>query len=97
MLAMNFVDVHTYGFETKVLPLAREHGLGIACMKVFGGMQGGFEVADGPNTGPMVPHRAKELAVRYALGLERSPPWSSARTPWSSCAKTRVWCAHISR
>lgn len=70
MLAMNFVDVHTYGFEKKVLPVAREYGLGIACMKVFGGMQGGFEVADGPNRGPLVPLRAKELAVRYALGLD---------------------------
>ncbi|MHB8955239.1 MAG: aldo/keto reductase [Pirellulaceae bacterium] len=70
MLAMNFVDVHTYGFEHKVLPAAQEFGLGVACMKVFGGMKGSFEAADGPNMGPMIPQRAKELAVRYALGLD---------------------------
>ena len=71
MVAMNFVDLHTYGFETKVLPLARERGLGIACMKVYGGMQGGFDAASGPNTGSMVPDRLKQLAVRYALGLDQ--------------------------
>ncbi len=71
MVAMNFVDLHTYGFEKKVLPLARELGLGIACMKVYGGMQGGFETAGGPNTGPMVPQKLKQMAVRYALGLDQ--------------------------
>ncbi len=69
MVAMNFVDRHTYAFETKVLPVAREHGLGIACMKVFGGMKGGFGTAAGPNTGPMIQSKMKQLAVRYALGL----------------------------
>ncbi len=69
MVAMNFVDCHTYGFDTKVLPLAREHGLGIAAMKVFGGMKGGFPAASGPNTGPMMPENLKQQAVRYALGI----------------------------
>ncbi len=69
MVAMNFVDRHTYGFETKVLPAAREYGLGIACMKVFGGMHGGFPAASGPNTGPMIQSKMKQLSVRYALGL----------------------------
>ncbi|MFV2065889.1 MAG: aldo/keto reductase, partial [Pirellulales bacterium] len=41
MPAMNFVDRHTYGFEDKVLPVARKHHCGIACMKVFGGLKGG--------------------------------------------------------
>ena len=71
LVAMNFVDLHTYGFETKVLPLARQLGLGIVGMKVYGGMQGGFEAADGPNTGSMVPHRLKQMALRYALGLDQ--------------------------
>jgi uncharacterized protein len=69
LAAMNFVDVHTYDFEHKVLPLARRQDLGIACMKVLGGMRGGFAAADGPNTGPMVPPRLFEQAVRYALGI----------------------------
>ena len=37
MLAMNFADRHTYGFEDQVLPLAKELELGVACMKVYGG------------------------------------------------------------
>jgi predicted aldo/keto reductase-like oxidoreductase len=69
IMAMNFVDRHTYGFEEKVLPVARKHNVGVACMKVYGGMKGGFGVAEGPNTGPEMPADRKELAVRYALGL----------------------------
>ena len=69
MVAMNFVDRHTYAFETKVLPAAREQEMGIVCMKVYGGMQGGFAAASGPNTGPMIQSKMKQLAVRYALGL----------------------------
>ena len=69
MVALNFVDRHTYDFETKVLPAAREHNMGIACMKVYGGMKGGFGSASGPNPGPMIQSKMKQLAVRYALGL----------------------------
>ena len=69
MTAMNFVDRYTYGFEKRVLPVAREYKLGIICMKVFGGMKGGFSVAEGPNTGPMVQKKMMQLAIRYALGL----------------------------
>ncbi len=69
MMAMNFVDRHTYGFETKVLPAAREQQMGIVCMKVFGGMRGGFGVADGPNPGPEMQTRMLQQAVRYALEL----------------------------
>ena len=28
-------------------------------------------LADGPNTGPMVPQKLKQMAVRYALGLDQ--------------------------
>jgi predicted aldo/keto reductase-like oxidoreductase len=69
MMAMNFVDRHTYGFEDKVLPVANKHQVGVACMKVFGGMRGGFAVADGPNTGPQMNLPYLQMAVRYALGL----------------------------
>lgn len=71
LMAMNFVDRHTYGFEKKVLPAAQKQGMGIACMKVFGGMLGGFEVADGPDTGPQMGKREGLLrtAIRYSLGL----------------------------
>ena len=69
MMAMNFVDRHVYGFEDKVLPVAVQHNLGVACMKVFGGMRGGFPAADGPNTGTQMDAQHLRQAVRYALGL----------------------------
>ena len=69
MMAMNFVDRHVYGFEDKVLPVANRHNVGVACMKVFGGIRGGFGVADGPNPGPQLDPRYLKQAVRYALGL----------------------------
>jgi predicted aldo/keto reductase-like oxidoreductase len=69
LLTMNFVDRYTYGFEEKVLPVARKRGLGVCCMKVFGGMQGGFAAASGPNTGPEIEAAYLQRAVRYAMGL----------------------------
>jgi predicted aldo/keto reductase-like oxidoreductase len=71
LMAMNFVDRHIYGFEEKVLPAARAQDMGVANMKVFGGMMGGFDVADGPDTGPQM-GKSKNLlrcAIRYSLGL----------------------------
>jgi predicted aldo/keto reductase-like oxidoreductase len=69
MCAMNFVDRHTYGFEEKVLPAAKQRGMGIACMKVFGGMKGGFGIADGPDTGPQMGTSHLQQAINYSLGL----------------------------
>lgn len=69
MIAMNFVDRHIYGFEEKVLPVAVRHNVGVACMKVFGGIRGTFADAVKPNPGPHMPLRNLEQAVRYALGL----------------------------
>lgn len=69
MIAMNFVDRFTYGFEDKVLPVAIKHNVGVACMKVFGGIRGGFGVAGGPNPGPELEEKWLEQAVRYAMGL----------------------------
>jgi hypothetical protein len=69
MMAMNFVDRHIYGFEEKVLPVAIRHKVGVACMKVFGGIRGGFGAADGPNPGPQMDPRYVQQAIRYAMGL----------------------------
>ena len=69
MPAMNFVDRHTYNFEQTVLPVAKKHQVGVACMKVFGGVKGGFSEVEGPNRGPMMPLHLLQPAVRYALGL----------------------------
>jgi predicted aldo/keto reductase-like oxidoreductase len=69
MMAMNFVDRHIYAFEETVLPVANQHNTGVACMKVFGGIRGGFGAADGPNPGPQLDSRYLKQAIRYALGL----------------------------
>jgi predicted aldo/keto reductase-like oxidoreductase len=69
MVAMNFVDRYIYGFEEKVLPVAIKHNVGVACMKVFGGIRGGFGIAEGPNPGPQMNAKFLEQAVGYAMGL----------------------------
>ena len=38
-------------------------------MKVFGGMKGGFGVANGPDPGPQMDTRYLQQAVNYGLGL----------------------------
>jgi uncharacterized protein len=67
LVALNFVDRHTYNFEQKVLPIARKHDVGIVAMKVFGGAQNG-NYPD-PKCPPQLDVQHLELAVRYALGL----------------------------
>lgn len=69
LVTVNFVDRHTYGFEEKVLPIARKHKVGVIAMKVFG--------APDPKTGswrtrkakPMVGEDRIELAIRYGLSV----------------------------
>ena len=66
MLAMNFVDCHTYDFEERVLPLARKLDLGVAVMKVFGGAKE-MNYEQNRESQLTSDHHA---AFRYALGLE---------------------------
>jgi uncharacterized protein len=65
MLAMNFADRHTYGFEDRILPLAEKLDLGVACMKVFCGAK------DMSYEANRCSHLEQQhaLAFRYALGL----------------------------
>jgi predicted aldo/keto reductase-like oxidoreductase len=66
MLAMNYADRHTYGFEEQVLPLAHKLDLGIAAMKVYGGAHGmNYETSRASALGDRNHHHA----FRYALGL----------------------------
>ena len=65
MLAMNYADRATYGFEERVLPLAERLDLGVACMKVYGGAKG--MDYKGNRTSQMTGRHAH--AFRYALGL----------------------------
>lgn len=69
MVALNFVDYHTYRFEEETLPVARKHGCGVVAMKVFGGHSGGF--AGYRKAGPAkMPSEYLERALRYALTIE---------------------------
>lgn len=43
MIPVNFIDHHVYSFETHVLEEAARREVGILAMKVFGGIEGGFE------------------------------------------------------
>ena len=68
MVAMNFVDRHTYGFETRVLPAAVQRSAGILAMKVFGGIRGGFSFNRVRRPSQMDPIHL-QIAVRYGLSL----------------------------
>jgi predicted aldo/keto reductase-like oxidoreductase len=66
MLAMNYADRHTYGFEERILPRAHALDLGIAAMKVYGGARGmDYPTARDSALG----ERRHHPAFRYALGL----------------------------
>jgi hypothetical protein len=69
MVAMNFADRYTYGFEDKVLPVARKHGTGVLAMKVYGGIRGGFAYVRQRRPSQM-DEAYLQNAVRYALEIE---------------------------
>lgn len=66
MLAMNYADRHTYGFEEHLLPRVGDLDLGVAAMKVYGGAKG----MDYKNERvSQLGERDHHAAFRYALGL----------------------------
>ena len=69
MVAMNFVDRHTYGFEEKVLPTARKHGCAIIAMKVYGGVTGSWDGYKKLRPGRLVGDADRQDAVDYALSI----------------------------
>jgi predicted aldo/keto reductase-like oxidoreductase len=70
MLAMNFVDRHTYNFEEEVLPLAKERNVGVAAMKLFGGAKGmDYHPQNQPSQLASAGPYDHRQALRYALGL----------------------------
>lgn len=69
LVALNFVDRFTYDFETKVLPVARKHNVGIVAMKAFGGPDGKTGSWGTRKATPMVGTDHVESAIRYALTL----------------------------
>lgn len=69
MVAMNFVDRHTYNFEEQVLPLARKHNCAIIAMKVYGGVTGSWDGYRKLRPGRLVGDEHRQDAVDYALSI----------------------------
>jgi len=70
MVAMNFVDRHTYNFEERVLPTARKHGCAIVAMKVYGGVTGSWDGYKKRRPGRLAQDdRLRQDAVDYALSI----------------------------
>lgn len=103
MLAMNYADRHTYGFEERILPRACELDLGVAVMKVYGGAKGMDYKNERHSALGDRPHHP---AFRYALGLpgaavavigmytveelERNIEWARGWEPLSQAERARL-------
>lgn len=66
MLAMNYADRFTYGFEERLLPRAHALDRGIAAMKIYGGVREMDYQTPRPSA---LGERSHHPAFRYALGL----------------------------
>jgi uncharacterized protein len=66
---VNFVDRFTYGFDHKVLPVARQHNVGIVAMKVFGGARKSAGSYENPDAPPELDVEHLDMAVRYSLAV----------------------------
>ncbi len=75
MVALNFADSLTYGFEQTVLPAAVQRNIGIAAMKVYGGAEAmKYETTEQEQRRPsaieaVIEDFDYELALRWALSL----------------------------
>lgn len=70
MCVMNYADCNVYGFESKVLPEARKRNLGVAAMKVYVGIKGGFPNHRKGHVGCVTEPERLPHALAYALDLE---------------------------
>ena len=67
MVAMNYADRYTYGFDDRIAPLVEQLDVGLVGMKVFGGAhEMDYKT---PRPSAMGTERDHSLAFRYALGL----------------------------
>lgn len=70
MSVMNYADRNIYNFEGDVLPECRRRNVGVAAMKVYAGIKGGFPNHRRASVGCNTPHDRLPLALAYALDLE---------------------------
>jgi uncharacterized protein len=75
MIALNFADRLTYGFDQSVLPAAMARNVGVAAMKVYGGAEAmKYDTTDHERRRPsaieaVIDEFDYELALRWALSL----------------------------
>ncbi len=70
MAVMNYADRNIYDFERSVLPECRKRNVGVAAMKVYAGIKGGFRNHRKAWVGCNTPAERLPLALSYALDLE---------------------------
>ncbi|MBN2476253.1 MAG: aldo/keto reductase [Pirellulales bacterium] len=70
MCVMNYADRNIYGFEHKVLPECRKRNVGVAAMKVYAGIKGGFPNHRRGHVGCATEPSRLPQALAYALDLE---------------------------
>jgi len=70
MCVMNYADRNIYDFESKVLPEARKRDVGVAAMKVYVGIKGGFPFHRRGYVGCVTEEERMPNALSYALDLE---------------------------
>jgi aryl-alcohol dehydrogenase-like predicted oxidoreductase len=64
--AINFVDHHTYNFESRVWPTVLRLDIGLVAMKVFGGS---LEPAPSQRSHCLLPRNYLDVGFRYALSV----------------------------
>lgn len=70
MAVMNYADRNIYDFEGKLLPECRKQNVGVAAMKVYAGIKGGFPNHRKAWVGCNTPPEMLSKAFAYALDLE---------------------------
>ena len=70
MCVMNHADRNIYGFESKVLPVAKKKNVGCVAMKVYAGIKGGFRNHRRAQVGCATKAEYLPKALAYALDLE---------------------------
>jgi predicted aldo/keto reductase-like oxidoreductase len=70
MAVMNYADRNIYDFEGQVLPVCRRQNVGVAAMKVYAGIKGGFPNHKKAYVGCNTPPERMPQALAYALDLE---------------------------
>ncbi len=70
MTVINYADKFTYDFHGKILPAAKKHNVGLAAMKAYAGIKGGFRNHRSGFVGCVTESNRLPLALAYALDLE---------------------------